>query len=309
MDELHVIFGTGTLGRHTATALLGMGYRVRLINRSGRMDSIPQGAELAAAHALDPDSTSPLLAGAATVYQCAQPPYNRWAAEFPALQQAVLDATAKAGARLVVAENLYMYGAPDGKLLKETTPYAPCSRKGQVRTEMTKRLFAAHEAGQVQVASIRGSDFFGPWEPVNGAMVFKAALAGKTVNLLGSLNQPHSFSYVVDFGRALAIAGTDKRTLGRAWHLPSGPAITQSQLVDLLSKALDRPVKAMAAGRLILSMLGLFNPGAREVVEMLYEFTAPFIIDASDMETTFGFTATPMEERISETLAWAKDWK
>lgn len=309
MGELHVIFGTGPLGRHTATALLGMGHRVRLINRSGRMDSIPPGAELTAANALDPDSTGPLLAGAATVYQCAQPPYHRWAAEFPALQQAVLDAAAKAGARLVVAENLYMYGAPAGNPLKETTPYSPCSRKGQVRTEMTKRLFAAHTAGKVQATSIRGSDFFGPWEPVNGAMVFKAALAGKTVNLLGSLNQPHSFSYVVDFGRALAIAGTDVRTLGRAWHLPSGPAITQNQLVDLLSKALDRPVKAMAAGRLMLGMLGLFNPGAREVLEMLYEFTAPFIIDASDMETTFGFTATPMEKRISETLAWAKDWQ
>jgi hypothetical protein len=35
----------------------------------------------------------------------------------------------------------------------------------------------------VKIAVVRGSDFFGPWEPINGQMIFKAAFgdSGTTV--------------------------------------------------------------------------------------------------------------------------------
>jgi len=46
---LQVIFGAGPPGRFTAEALLGRGHRVRLLSRSGRMGSLPEGAEIAAA--------------------------------------------------------------------------------------------------------------------------------------------------------------------------------------------------------------------------------------------------------------------
>jgi len=95
-------------------------------------------------------------------------------------------------------------------------------------------------------------------------------------------------------------------THDRIQHVPSGPAITQRALLDLLAENLGHPVKAQAAGKGMLSFIGLFNPGARELVEMLYEFTAPFVIDGSDMERTFSLTATPMERRIVETLEWLK---
>ena len=44
--ELHVIFGTGPLGKWTAQALLNMGKQVRLINRSGTVDDPPTGVEI-----------------------------------------------------------------------------------------------------------------------------------------------------------------------------------------------------------------------------------------------------------------------
>ncbi len=304
---LHVVFGTGPLGRFTAEALLEMGHRVRLVNRSGGMEPPPAGAEVVAADARVPAQTRDLVAGAETVYQCAQPPYHRWAAEFPPLQDAILEAASGAGAKLVAAENLYPYGNTGGQPMVETMPFRPCSRKGAVRAAMARALVDAHAAGRIRAAAVRGSDFFGPWEPVNGRMIFRAALEGRPVSALGSLDQEHSFTYVKDFGRALATAGTDDRALGRAWHVPSGPPVTQQELLDLLSKELGREVKARVAGRSVLGVAGLFDPGAREVVEMLYEFTGPFILDGSAMEKTFGMRPTPMEVRISETLAWTRE--
>ena len=69
-----------------------------------------------------------------------------------------------------------MYGNTHGKPMTEDTPNNPCSKKGFIRMNMSNRLFEAHREGKVEVAVVRGSDFFGPWEPVNGAMIFKAAL-------------------------------------------------------------------------------------------------------------------------------------
>ena len=306
MKGLHVIFGTGPLGRYTAEALLAAGHRVRLVSRSGTVESPPPGAELVAVDALDLAQTKSLVAGAESVYQCAQPAYHRWVEEFPALQNAVLDAAAHAGAKLVVAENLYQYGNPMGKPLTESTPYNPCSKKGRVRAEMTGALFAAHAAGLVRVATVRGSDFWGPWEPIQSGMVFRAALAGKAISAVGRLDQPHTFTYVKDFGRALAVAGTDDRALGRAWHVPSGEPVTFQQLADAVALGVGKPVKVMAAGKVLLSMVGLFSPGAREMVEMLYEFTGPFVMDSAAMEATFGLKPTPFDQRIAETLDWVR---
>ena len=199
-----------------------------------------------------------------------------------------------------------MYGNTHGRPIMEDTPYNPSSKKGKVRMEMSNALFGAYRQGKVQVAAVRGSDFFGPWEPINGEMIFKAALQKKTVNMLGDLKQPHSFTYVKDFGKALAIAGTDERAIGKIWHVPSGKPYTQSELAEMLSKELGYQVKTRATGKFVLSIIGLFNKEAKEVIEMLYEYNEPFIMNSDLMESKFGLKTTPMEERIRETLEWAK---
>lgn len=246
------------------------------------------------------------LHGAAVVYQCAQPPYHRWAAEFPTLQATIIAGAQATGARLIVAENLYMYGDPQNHPLSETTPYAAHTRKGRVRQAMTEVLFAAHERGDLAVASARGSDFFGPFDQVSGAQFFMPALTGKPVNALGRIDQPHTFTYVADFGQTLAILGTDERGLGRAWHVPSAPPITQAQFFALLEVALGQRVKVRPAGRTLLWILGLFNPTLAELPEMLYEFERPFVMDSSAFTTNFGLQATPLVEALAATVAWAR---
>jgi nucleoside-diphosphate-sugar epimerase len=174
---------------------------------------------------------------------------------------------------------------------------------------MTKALFESHASGQLSAVSVRGSDFFGPWEPNNGEMIFNAALKKKPINMLGKLDQPHSFTYVKDFGQALAIAGTNDKALGKAWHVPSGKAYTQQEIVDMISSQIGYEIKARTAGKFILNLIGIFNPSVKEVIEMLYQYEAPFVIDASAMEKEFGLFATPMAQRISETLDWVSLYK
>ena len=62
----------------------------------------------------------------------------------------------------------------------------------------------------------------------------------------------------------------------------------------------------MAAGALILRALGLFDPMIRETVEMLYEWTQPFVMDTSKAEKAFGLKGTPLPQALKETLAWLR---
>jgi hypothetical protein len=157
----HVIFGTGAIGLATLDALRRRGETVRLVNRSGTAP-VPDDIEVLGGDASDPAFTTAAAQGAQVVYQTLNPPYPKWVELFPALQASVLAAAQATGARLVSMENVYMYGRPNGQPLTETRPYSADTKKGTLRARMARELQAAHQAGRVQVAIGRASDYFGP---------------------------------------------------------------------------------------------------------------------------------------------------
>lgn len=301
---LHVIFGTGPLGIATAQALLAQGKRVRIVNRSGRAD-VPAGVELVRGDASNAASTRDVTAGASVVYQCAQPPYDRWPEQFPALQASILEGAAANGAKLVVGDNLYMYGHVAQPMV-ETLPNAATTRKGRTRAAMSEALLAAHHRGTIQVAIGRGSDFFGPHvrQSTLGERVFRPALAGKTAQGIGKLDLPHTYTFINDFGRALAILGDHDDAFGQIWHVPNPPALTTRQVISMIYEELGQPPKMSSVGRTMLRLAGVFMPGARETVEMLYEFEQPFVVDSSKFVQAFGDHSTPMRDAIRQTIQW-----
>lgn len=304
-SSVHVVFGSGPLGLAVVRQLARRGLTVRVVNGRTKPE-LPQGVELLSGDANDVAFARRAAEGASVVYQCAQPGYTQWPVKFPALQASILEAAAAAGARLIVGENLYMYGEVDGPI-HEDLPYRPTTRKGQVRAAMAEAVLAAHRAGKVRAAMARASDFFGP-QVLNSAMgdrVFIPALQGKVASLGGRLDVPHTYTYIEDFGRAMTVLGERDEALGQAWHVPSDqPAITQRQFVERIFQAVGRPAKMSAMGRTMMALGGLFIPEARESVEMLYEFEKPFVVDSSRFEKAFGLTATPLSESIPATVAW-----
>jgi nucleoside-diphosphate-sugar epimerase len=306
MPELHVIFGTGPLGKWTARELVKMGKPVRMINRSGKTDRLPAGVEVVASDAYNLAKNIEVTRGATTVYQCAQPHYYEWNEKFPPLQKAILDGAAENGAKLVVGDNLYMYGLFSGSL-REDSPVAPNSKKGQTRAAMAQAILDAHTAGRVRAAIGRASDFFGPDDTALTGYAIRPAVEGKTVNLMGRTDMPHTFSYVADFGRLLATLGTRDEALGQVWFTPSNAPVTQMEFVKLIEAELGRPVKSMVGGPLMMRFLGLFNKEIAETVEMMYEWTHPYVVDTSKAQKAFGLAPTPLGGAIKETLNWIRE--
>ena len=65
----------------------------------------------------------------------AQPNYYEWPEKFPPLQKSIIDGLTGSDAKLVMVENLYMYGETNGKPITEDMPYNAHTRKGKVRVK------------------------------------------------------------------------------------------------------------------------------------------------------------------------------
>jgi nucleoside-diphosphate-sugar epimerase len=305
-EELHVIFGTGAMGMAVMDELMQRGRRrVRMVNRSGHA-SVPDGVEVLGDDATDEAFARGASQGASVVYFALNPPYDKWPELFPPLQAGVLEGAARAGAKLVAMENLYMYGPTEGRPLTEDLPYAPNTRKGAVRAKMSEELMEAHRSGKVRVAIGRASDAFGPRVLVSaaGEQVFGRAVEGKSAQLAGDPDQPHTYTYVPDIGSGLATLGEREEALGQVWHLPSPETLTTRRFVEIIFEEVGKPARVQAAPKIVLRAMGLFNPGMREMIEMLYEFEEPFVVDHSKFEQAFGEQATPLKEAIGETVRW-----
>ncbi|MEM7322093.1 MAG: NAD-dependent epimerase/dehydratase family protein [Actinomycetota bacterium] len=301
----HTIIGAGAVGSGTALLLADAGHEVVIVTRSGSGPDHP-GITKVAADATDADRLTTVADGSATIYNCANPPaYHRWAEQWPPLATAILTAAARTGSRLVTMGNLYGYAAGSSPM-RATDPLDPPTANGKIRVRMWEEALAAHRAGRVRVTEVRASDYFGPGLGDTAHLADRFVpriLAGKTAQVLGDPDAPHSWSYLGDVCRTLAAVGMDERADGRAWHVPTLPPRSARQMADALAGAagLDGG-KVTRMPRSALRLASLFVPLLRALLTMTYQFDEPFIIDATDTTETFGLKPTPLDEQLRETL-------
>ncbi len=132
-----------------------------------------------------------------------------------------------------------------------------------------------------------------------------ALLKGRKVRVLGDPDVPHTFTYIPDVARTLAVLGTDDRSWGRLWHVPSAEPVTQRQALTRMAELAQAPTAKV--GRLAdpaLKVLGLAVPVLRELRETACQRTRPYVLDSTAATATFGITATPLEDGLAATVAW-----
>jgi len=302
-----VVGGTGFAGAATVEALIARRQAVRVISRKAPA-SLPPGVEFRSADASSLSSLTPALEGSTAVILCARPDYWKWPQELVPMISAVAEATRRAGARLVYCDNVYAYGRFEG-LLTEATPYRPHGPKGRARKEAAELLMRLHEEGTLPVTIGRAADFYGPGvDYPNLKMLFGAALAGKTVRVLGKGNLPHSVSYMGDVGAGLATLALRDEALGQVWHLPVAPPTTEvslaQKIVQLAGTASGVKTTPDWAVHALFSVMGLFSTMMKELPEVLYQHEEPFVVDDSRFRTTFNQSALSQEVALRRTLDW-----
>lgn len=309
-QPLHTVFGAGQVGRKLARVLLDRGFRVRLVRR-GPAGEAREGLTWMSGDLTERAFADQAARGAEVVYDCVNPPdYSHWHGVLEPLKRGVRDAAARAGARLVVLDCLYMYGAPEHSPFDEDTPMRPCSDKGELRKQMVEELFDAHRRGDVQVTTGRASDYFGPESPLSMVLHPRSVqrlLAGRSVEVFGNPDTPHAFNYTPDVARALATLGTEPEAIGKAFHLPvAWTGSTRDFLARAASVAGKKP-RVTAVPDWILGALGLFQREMRAIRKMTYQWDIPYVCDDTRFRSSFGFVDTPLDEALAQTLGLRVD--
>ena len=293
----HVVLGgNGVIGRETIAALLAQGHTVSSVARSA---SVSPGVTSVVADLLDAASVMDAVKGAEVAYLTVGVPYSAkvWRRDWPTIMQNTIEACLVHGSRLVYFDNVYAYGRTDAPMT-ESTPIRPSSKKGALRASLLDALETAARERGLDYTVGRSADFYGPGAATSvfNTYALDNVAKGKAPVWLFDSNQPHSMTYTPDIGGALAVLGTDERARGRTWHLPTSPALTGGEYLELATGgALAH--KTMSATTMRVG--ALFPAEARETLEMAYQYTAPYVFDSSAFESTFGIAPTPSRDGIA----------
>ncbi|UKA49381.1 NAD-dependent epimerase/dehydratase family protein [Arthrobacter sp. FW305-123] len=301
---MYVVTGAGPVGYTVAEQLAEQGHQVRILTRSGSGPDHPL-VERMRVDAADPVRLTEAVAGAAAVFHCIHgSAYHAasWAAELPRAEQVVMDAAAAAGAVVVFPESLYSYSEPD-RVMTEASPRTATGGKRGIRTA----LLAARQAHAASTVSVVAGDFFGPHVKMAhaGERMVTPILAGKAVQFIGSINQPHSFTYVPDLAAAMIAAARQPELWNTVLHAPTGPAVTQRDMAAAHAEAAGVAAPKMSAvPGWVLRVAGIFSTDMRELAELLYQFERPFVMDSSQSQKLLGIEPTPLAEAAAATVAW-----
>lgn len=303
MSAIHLVLGSGSVGSKLASRLAQNGKRVLVLSRTG----VDAGAENITYVRADASSLPNLLSSApeaSFVYNCVNPPYDKWDSLWPPLNEAVTQYAMKSGAVLVTCSNLYGYGPHDG-ILTEDLPQRAVWKNGRVRAQMWARVKSLHDDGRLCATEVRGSDYIYPSAQSRmGDRVVPRLLEGKGVQLLGGLDQPHTWSDPEDVATLMAVVAEDPRAWGAPWHVPSNEPKTQREVVSDIAREIgfDNP-KVRSVPPVVEKLMGVFNPVMRELSETGYQFNAPFIMSDEKSRKTFGLKPTPWRELIQKLVA------
>jgi nucleoside-diphosphate-sugar epimerase len=193
-----------------------------------------------------------------------------------------------------------MYGKVNGPMT-ETTPYAPTSKKGEIRARIASALMDEVKTGNLTAMIARSADFYGPATKNSGVnlLVLEPLAHGRKPSLLVNDSVPHSLTFTPDAARGIAMLADHASAWNQVWHLPTAPdPPTGRQLVEMAAAEFGRPASYRVLRRPILRVVGWFNPLVRESYEMLYQNDSPYLFDSTKFAREFGFPGTPYPEGI-----------
>src|SRR5690606_34216219 len=123
------------------------------------------------------------------------------------------------------------------------------------------------------------------------------ALKGKRAMVIGRKDQPHTFTDVLDTARLLVAAAADESAHGRTWHVPSNAPRTQEEAIGAVLASVGKPAVAVSAvPSPVFAAASWFVPVVRELRQLSYQWTRPYVLDDSAARAHFGMEPTPWEE-------------
>jgi nucleoside-diphosphate-sugar epimerase len=307
-----VLGATGGIGGEVARQLRDGGWTVRALRRSAAQPAEQRmGITWIRGDALNAADVRAAADGCSVIVHAVNPPgYRRWSElVLPMLDNSIAAATAQ-GATLVLPGTIYNFGPDAFPVLTENSPQHPVTRKGAIRVEMERRLFAASTNG-ARVLIVRAGDFFGP---AAGNNWFSQGVIrpGKPVSAVRNPGRPgigHQWAYLPDVARTLVELLTRRDSLEpfAAFHMAGHWDADGSQMTESIRRVVaqrtGRAPRVSAFPWWLLSLASPFLATFREMREMRYLWREPLRMDNALLISVLGREPhTPLHEAVEATL-------
>ncbi len=299
MSEKHVIIGcNGAVGERIMKQLQQNGKEVLGISRS-----VEESSKTRACDIFDTEKLSTLLQGATHVYGTFGLEYSTkvWQENWMKAISGVAETVKAHNAKFIFLDNVYSYGLVDGAMTEET-PLNPTSKKGMVRKQVSEYLQEAMKSQPIIIA--RAADFYGKNVKTSmfNAMVIDNIKQTKTPMWLINGDLIHSMAFVDDVASAIVLLASDESNYGQTWHLPcSEPALTGKQYIQLAYDVQSmESKKPTILGGVMVRLIGLFVPVLKEQVEMLYQNSHAYHVDATKFTKKYpDFAVTSYQKGVA----------
>ncbi len=306
-----VLGATGGLGEAVTRELAARGWRVRALMRDGKRAAARLGdlqrTDLIEGDARDAACLARAAEGCAVIVQGVNVPYHLWESVMPVVTERVIEAAERVGARILFPGNVYVYGR-FGEPLPEDAPIGPTTRKGEQRARLEQSLAEAAERGRARVLILRAGDYFGPTvrnRPMDS--IFGNAARGRPMVVFGDPSAPHQYAHVPDLARLAAelLAIRDRLAAFERVHFIGHYSSSQRAFCELVGDQAGHPDLAIRGTPwFLVRVAGLFNPQAREFLELRDLFDKGVIIDDPRRQALLpNFEPTPLAPAARETLA------
>lgn len=309
----HVVFGAnGALGFAITRALTSLNAPIIAITRKATPLLQTCNIHIIELDALNKEAVVSACKNATIIYHCINVAYKDWLKNMPIITDNILEGAKTAGARIVFPGNVYGYGPFESIPVTESHPRNAVSKKGKLRNQLEETIMAAHNEKTIEAVIPRFPDFFGI-NVTNELMgpLFNAPIKGHTAYWLGDGNTQHDLINIDDAAAACILLAINPNTYGKSWHVPGAGPVTGFEFIKMIFNESGKPPKMAVHGSCKLSFVGhyfgWFFPNAKEINELLYEFTDPLILDGNQFKSQFpDFSFTPHKVAIATTCEWFK---
>jgi nucleoside-diphosphate-sugar epimerase len=288
----------GAIGDELVKELARTNSRVRLVRRSPK--PAPDGMESVPADLSDLSQTVQAVAGSDVAYLLAGLKYDHavWRETWPRIMRNTIEACKRASARLVFFDNVYMYGKVTGPMTEET-PFNPCSKKGEIRTQIATELLNEMKAGGLTAMIARCADFYGlhARTSVPNMLVFDKLAARSKAAWLVNDSVRHSYTFTPDAAKSLVLLAETKSAWNQTWHVPTAPdPPTGKEFIEMAAQAFGVPPRYRIFSRPMLKVAGWFDKTIAESYEMLYQSDSEYLFDSTKFAREFHVEATAYRE-------------
>lgn len=279
--------------------------KIRLVSRNPK--KVNEDDEIFPANLLDKKSVNDAVVGSDVVYLTAGLEYKIkvWQRDWPVIMQNVIDACIAHKTKLVFFDNVYMYASDEIPHMTEESRIAPATKKGKVRAELIKMIFDAIEKRNLTAMVTRSADFYGK-NVKTGFLnigVIDNFKKNKKAFWQSDANKIHSFTYVPDAAKAVALLGNTPDAYNQVWHLPtSSQRWTGKDFINYIGKQMHVKPRYYILSKFMISLFGILSPTVKELKEMQYQNNQDYFFDSSKFEKKFVLQATTYEKGITDSI-------